>query len=563
MPTRARLAPDPFDNAHVYVTLREISDVVPPAFPYLRYALRRVPVHEALLAVAKAMSSIRSLSGDDDARELDQQSLQYFQEPARGRLARKLNRGAVVHAPQLLMVLAKLILRYCPHEVTQADRVSAPLPFLLLLVADMLDPLASTQQQKAPSIDEITLELAANTHFNTPLRIDSHLADFQRRWIEMPRDSTSRYLSQTMEQVFRDATGYSLLDQIAVCLAISMGAAEGRPNTSASSYFASVRWDPARYEPILNRISLPLNEYQETISRELGDRSVDWHFSTFERYPLIRSGDDYLALDANMVLRRSVGFLPFFDVEEGYERKGERRKIIKVKAAFDDYAERYAGEVIHRIAQQSGQGVSVLTDADFRREFKNQKIADFALIYGPDTVVIEVTTSRPRRDTVNAVSTTSLAKDIALIVDEAEQVSSTIDGMRRSAPAAASQPRRSRYYPVVILAEGFPNNFVIAGRVRDAIFERGILQGEDVAPLELMTLGDLDIVEDQAERAGLTLPQLLGMKAKSNFRADSIKNFLLSDSRFTIERTTRVEEASQRFFSLAMKQFGWEPQEVD
>lgn len=562
VPAGARLSPDPLDNAHMYVTLREVTEAPPNALLYLIHVLERTPVHAALLTVASAMSSIRSLSDEDGSRTLDRGSLQFFNEPVRTRLSRRIERGAVIHAPQLLMVLTKLILRHCPDEVSPTDQANAPLSLLLMIVADAMDPLDGVQQEE-PSIDEIALELAANSHFNAPIRIDSHLAEFQRRWIEMPQESTSQFLDQTMEQVFEDATGDNLLDQIAVCFAIYTGVAQGRPTISADTYFANVGWEPSRYEPILDRISLPLDQFRATISQELSERSVDWHFSTFERYPLIKSGNNYLVLDAHMALRRSVGFLPYFDIQDGYAQKSQKRKMSKVRRAFDDYAERYAGEALRGIAQNSGQGVSVFDDGDFRRQFKNQRIADFAVDYGHSVVVVEVTTSQPQRDTVNAVSTASLTKDIGLIVDEAEQVSDTIDAMRRSARGLAAPPHRFRYFPVVVLAEGFPNNFLLTGRVREAVARHGILQGADVAPLELMKLEELDILEDQAKRSGFTIPQLLSMKAESNFQADSIKNFLLSDRRFTVVRTERVEEASHRFFELAMKQFGWKPNDSD
>jgi hypothetical protein len=95
------------------------------------------------------------------------------------------------------------------------------------------------------------------------------------------------------------------------------------------------------------------------------------------------------------------------------------------------------------------------------------------------------------------------------------------------------------------------------GRVRQALAERGILQERDVAPLEMMTLGDLDIAEGVIEEMGVTLPELLNAKSSSTFHADSLKNYLVSGSSYEPTRPTRVKEATDRFFQLALRQLGW------
>jgi hypothetical protein len=434
VPEGARLASDPIDNARTYIAWNEISDLSLPSFPFLHHALLHNPVKDALHSVAMSMCELKKLDEEDSTRALDTVALDFFTEPTRGRLARRIKDGSVIHAPQLLMVLAKMILRFCPDDVAQSQVVTVPLPMLLMMVADYLSPTFGASGQE-PTVEELTLELAANSHFNSSLRIDSHLAQFQRRWIEMPSEAPSKFLPKAMTDIFQEATGDDLRDQVATCFAVYTGAVQGKPVIDAPQYFAQVNWARERYQSVLDRISMSIDDYRGEISKELTSKSVDWHFSTFDRYPLIRSGDQYLVLDPERVLKRSVGFLPYFDIEEGFARTARKSMNPKVRRALDDYGERYVGEVLGSIARLCEGASQVYTDSDFRRVFKDQRIADFAVRFGSDWVVVEVTTSQARRDTIHAVSTGSLLKDIELIVDEAEQVAETINSMRHFAAA--------------------------------------------------------------------------------------------------------------------------------
>nr|WP_146218416.1 hypothetical protein [Micromonospora acroterricola] len=164
---------------------------------------------------------------------------------------------------------------------------------------------------------------------------------------------------------------------------------------------------------------------------------------------------------------------------------------------------------------------------------------------------MEVTTTPPQRHTVNASSITGLERDVEMVIAEASQVSETIIHLRSHPARLAGQPgmRAREFFPVIVLTEGFPNNFIVTGIVRDELRRRGILQEAGVAPVELMTLGDLDVVEAMAEHQGSTLPDLLRAKAASAFRSDSIRNFILSQPSYNLKRCTRVAAGFQRFFS--------------
>ncbi|MGC4821059.1 hypothetical protein [Micromonospora sp. DT63] len=548
-PRSEQIDPNPLDNAKTYITFSDVADGQKIDGTYLIHLLRRVPIREALGVVALCMATIRRLDRGESARKLDRESLRFFKPPARDRVATALKEGSVLHAPQLLMVLAKLILRVSPDEVADEDRVTIPLPALLLVLADSIDA-DLPDNADPPSLNEIGLEMAANTNFHSRDRVDSRATSFLRRWIEMPAERRATPHQATMEESFAAACKFTINELAAFCVLLWMKAANGNGCwTRPDEYFGRAGWRPDTVQKILQYISLPVGEYRQTMATEWDDRNLAWHFTTITRFPLVRFGDEVLALDPDLVLDRCIDFPLWYDIGHGLGPAGGRATL-DVRQAYDEYSERHVGEVFQSIVGRF-QAQRVYLDRHLKKAYRGSSVADIAVDYGDAWVVVEVTTTPPQRHTVNASSITGFERDIEMVIEEVSQVSETIDRLRSNPARLTGRPgvRAREFFPVIVLAEGFPNNFIVTGIVRDELRRRGILQEAGIAPVELMTLGDLDVVEAMAEHQGSTLPDLLRGKAASAFRSDSIKNFILSQPSCDLKRCTRVAASFQRFFS--------------
>jgi len=154
----------------------------------------------------------------------------------------------------------------------------------------------------------------------------------------------------------------------------------------------------------------------------------------------VRFGEHVIVLDPALVLKRCFGPLPLFEIEDGLKAQGRHREFEAVKQAFADYTEIYAQQAFESLTGTVGVK-RVFSDRDLKRTFKGKKVADVVIDYGDAWVVVEVTTSQAARSTVNGASVDGLAQDIKTILREAEQVSATINHIRRK-PEALTGSRR-------------------------------------------------------------------------------------------------------------------------
>ncbi|WP_173066013.1 hypothetical protein [Phytohabitans houttuyneae] len=562
VPQGSSVSPAPLDFARTYITLSEVTDGFDVSLDWLRSALNRIPIESAIQLVAVAMAKLRDPGRSDPAGDLDRESLPYFTEPTRSRVARKISDGSLIHAPQLLMVLAKLALAGCPDEVDTKDFFETSRAILLLVLADNLKSsrMPTTIDQTVHLSNELVLELAANTNFNSTYREDSQLALFQRRWIEIPRESPSTYYSRPLDEVFAEATGMDLSDLVSFAIGIWASCVAGNPVVHYPTYFANFDWNEERLGTLITSVSMPIQEYREAIRRELTEHPLDWYFTTFARYPLVRFGKHLVVLDPELVLKRCLGLPPMFHMQQKLEERGRHRESIAVKQAFDEYSEKYARQIFESLAGTLGVK-RVYSDSDLKRAYKGLSVADVAVDYGDAWVVVEVTTSQAARNTINAVSVDGLERDRKMVVHEASQIAATIDQLRQNRIALTGDQNvmQAIFYPIIVLTEGFPANPLVTSLMRQEIKAAGLLKEQDIAPLELMDLVELDMIEGVVETKGPALPRILDLKRESSFHADSVRNFLLGDRRFTPQRPRRVTETFRRVFFETIRKMGADP----
>ncbi len=548
----------PIDFGRAYTTLRTLTGKY-IELAAIREILRRVPLFDSLVTVATVIAKLRDPVDEDPGTKLDRDSIDLFNEPLKSRVANAVAEGATMHAPQLLLILEKLIIAECPYNVPDEERVSTTLPHLLLALGDNLstssDDLAESGTRAAANA--LALEFAANTMFNAEYRADSHLALFMRRWVEMPRDAPSKYLKEPLSAAFFEALGFDMEERISVVIALWASAILRGPVIDRTALSTSLGWDLERVEMMIDSISMPIDEYKRTVRKEIREHSLDWYFTAFSRYPIVKFDDKSIILDPDMLLRRCLGFAPVFEIEEGMARVGKSSKAKKVRQAFDDYSERYAREVFESLTGAIGVK-RVYADTALKRAYKGMKVADVVVDYGSSWLVVEVTTVQTSRDTVNGASINGLFRDREKIIEEIRQIDETIKHLRLSERALTGYSRRTpvRFYPIVVLTEGFPNNPVINTLIREAAKSIGLLTGPDVAPLEIINLVELDIIEGVSETHGPPLPKILEAKQKSAFHADSLRNFLIGDIRFSAVRPERVGVLFRRAFKRAVESLG-------
>ena len=531
VPASAVTRAAPIDYISSYITFTQLTGHRGGGIEDLRALLGRLPLKASLHAVAQAMAVIRDPGAGKSIRGLDESAPQFFAEPYKTKLRNLINQGSIIHAPQLLMVLAKLMIAYCPDDVAPESAARISLPHLVIAVADCLevDDLEPTAQAPIPLMSDVSLELMANDYFNTNYRHDSQLALFQRRWIELPRERRSKHHGRPLDEAFADATGSSLGDFAAIAIALWSSCAAGKPVVECHSFLLSHGWPTERIERVLEFIATPADRLRSTARAWVENHSLDWYFTPLALFPAVRFGNDLLVLDADGVLRRCLGWLPLEDLKFGLQRQGRAAEIPSIVRAFDDYTEVYVTDTFRSIAGEEN-AKRVFTETELRSKYKSGKTADIAIDYGDSWIVVEITRAQNRRDTAHAVSMEAMIRDRDVVVGESRQIAATVAAIQTNQAqlTGAAPDRPGTFFPIVVFAEGFTNNLIMTTLVREELQRLGLLQGPGIAALEIMDVVELDMIEGACEEGGPSFPQILRMKATSNFSADSVGRFILA-----------------------------------
>lgn len=549
VPANADVEAKPLDYAATYITLSDVTGTA-ISLDWLQSRLRQIPMEQALLTIAATMATLRQPDSNRKASDLDRSSLEFFTEPTRTRLARLLENGSVLHAPQLLMILAKLVVAWCPENVPEDQIKDVPLPLLLMVIGDSLSRSDEFEDSESiPVMSSISIELIANHHFNASYDEMSQIALFQRRWFELPKEVSNPYGAPLLADVFRQATGADLFDLALITLALWSRTVSDTPAPVTSpDYFRSIKATSDQLDKTLDLITIPTGRLRELIVDELNTESFDWSFATFGRFPVIKLQDgNLLVLDPQLLFHRCFSWLPAFDIKHHLGRR-RRADADRAWSALQFYSEAYTAEALSSLtAHPSTQ--RAFFDEDLKRAFarEGQRIADAAVDYGGSWVVAEITTRRLTMESVRAASLDALARDRDVIVDEFEQVAHTISAIRTAESRLVTKRDTVplKFYPLVILTEGFPTNPVMVSLIRDELKKRGLLQDADTARAEVMDIVEVDMLEGISESGGPSLPEILERKAQSNFHADSVRNFMFS-MRLASKRPQRVTGTARR-----------------
>lgn len=542
--------PAPIDLLLVYLTAKEILGFAPPP-SLIAEELRRVSVYDVLFFVADILSSFRAPGAARSELDRHYASI-WFEGELQHRvtnLLREPKRGLVV--PQALLLLAKLALA---HSNDQGEREGDPGNIVLALLT-ITQYLGSGAEHPAQSVvgdtpGPLGREIIANQYFNSPPSEVHLMARFIRRWRQMPAEHRDDPQVIDLAQAYKDATGITLDDLMTVGLALWASAAGGRPHVPAG-YFSILNWSSERLDRVLHLLGADLLTLRLGVKEEIdlyGEPGLQWAFSTFERWPVVRLADgSLLVLDPKLLVTRIVGWLPLFDIKAG-ATSGKRSVTTKTAKQAEQclrhLSEFYVLEVLQSVAEGS-PAQRVYGDAELRAVFRKLKrrVADIVIDYGDAWVVTETTTTQLKRQSVVAQSEEAQVEDLDKLVGEAEQIHATIESLREDESrltGAAHRPYR-KFFPVLVLAEGFPVNPVTLTVLWERLRAKNLLQDPDIAPLEVLDTEELELIEALQEEGGPSLKQILEGKSKSNLSRASVRDYIIAILRRQPSHSRRLE----------------------
>jgi hypothetical protein len=383
------------------------------------------------------------------------------------------------------------------------------------------------------------------------------MARFVRQWLELPAERADEKRVLDLEQAFAEVTGAPLRDVVVVAVALWAHSALGQPYVPAE-YLAVRGWSSDRLSAALRLFTADPVMLRGLLRTEAAEHDLAWITSTLERYPVIRLDDGaLLVLDRNLLVRRVFGGLLVCDITTPLDDgdRSARRRASRIRGCVQHLAEVYALELLAAVAAGGPAAPRVFDDAALQRAFARpgRRIADAAVDYGDAWVVVEVTTSKLKRESV-AAAADALSDDLDKLVEEAEQIDSTIAALRSEEPALTGAPAVSarRFYPLLVVAEGFPVNVISTELLRQRVRRRGLLTGTDVAALEVVDTVELAMLQALAEQGGPSMRDVLASKEKAVFYRASVRDYLLRESSHQPGRAARISELMRKTFGIAV-----------
>ncbi|MFT3872665.1 MAG: hypothetical protein QM714_08470 [Nocardioides sp.] len=457
--------------------------------------------------------------------------------------------------PQALTLLMVLALR---HNVP-AGPITGPFDEKPAVIVTLGIPGHLGNRVTPPPNDIITIdepselvgELVANQAYNSHQDLRGALATFQRCWRELPIELAQHPQMVDLPAEYADATGLPLDDMVTVCSALWASAANGTC-TVELSYFDNLGWDRERIDAVLGLVAATPEQMRQMLDDEARDYGDTWSRRTFREYPVVRWPNHLTVLSPHWLVERCTGLWPLFEIRRYFTDRGENARAGRATNAFTLAMETWVLEAFSNIVGDTSRYYS---EDDLRAAYgKKSKVCDAALEYPGAWVVVEVTITGLNAHSAAGVDQTAIVKDIEGAVKKVRQLDAAIVNIRADETKVTGRPAvvGRKFHPVLVVASSFPVNPATMVMLRQRFESENLLQGADVAPLEIMEADDVDIAEGAIEAGGPDLAQLLQGKASSALANMSMQHYVVSNLPHLNRLPRRVTGRWDAWFSSAL-----------
>jgi hypothetical protein len=538
----------PIDLVQVYATAPDVLGFE-PGLPWLLGALAKTEMTDVLAFATRwiARSSVVGIDYADVDREF---AAEHLRGDALDRAQRLLRDGKRLVLPQALLVMIKIAMFRSGKQPRESGAVDL-LPAVMLAVASGLND-AGNPDVPARLIGEIV----ANQHFNNAVDHGTRLALFDARWYNPTYATTDEPAAVTYQGV----TGVDLDDVLTVCFAVWAAATTGRGTRFERSLFDDVDIETDALDRVLALLSASPQRFRDELTR--GEKSepwnsVPWFFQPFERFPFLADDDGWWVISPEFLLNRVLAWPAVLDVEQTLKAADDTAAVSRFSNQIRGATENYVQDTL--AATYGNQQGRVYTEGALREELgRKNKVADVAIDYGHAWVVAEISTRRLMRGAVEGGAAATLDSEVDALIKKAQQVDSTIKRIRetrfRSGPAGGAD-EAPRFYPALILTEGYPVNPIVLDRLHQVLRMKHLLTGHDTAPLELVRLTDLEAIEGLALDGGPTLLDVLATKAGGSMRTGDVIAHIRFVLREQPSRPPRVSDAVTRVFDRVLRRW--------
>lgn len=396
--------------------------------------------------------------------------------------------------------------------------------------------------------------------------------------IEIPqrKDLRSDPNAIDFDQEFREATGLGLRPYYYMALTlISRYQKINFTKTSLSWHDIVIdpgKWFPSRIaasqvERFLSILALDTDGYRRALRAERSDMEHLLHsFLTFERWPLYSPGPGIcVPLDLRFFQHKTSSGV-FWQMHD-YLKSRDEAKWRQFREFFGTVFQAYVSDLLSRMIPTAPSLVERLfLDVRYGKPEKRASdaiVIDFA--GGTRAVVIEAKAKRPGKvSTYIEGDIESYEGDIRdIVLRSAEQIDRVIKHFE-AGEFGLGQFEFSHidyFYPLVVAPQPIPQTAVLGKSIEDAVAHSGFLARRAVAPIQVISIEELEMIAALVESNGYCLSSILRDKlASRRFRHAPMKDFLLVEllqgqpepaNKYLIEKAKAIASEAEEYLGLS------------
>ena len=451
-----------------------------------------------------------------------------------------------VFAEQNLMILQRLLI-----ELARPGSTPTPLTDLegqilsraVLAVTAINTHLTEQAQTETPELGDWLPFFIQNGAYNRSARPMGEMAraqDLFTRIARLPELRASSHACPIDDWIVNDY-GLTIDEQLALGFALSaMTHAWAKDETAGSTCYIEAQnlddllvklgWEDRR-EQALAAIAANRQTFQREFV-ECGDSLSDlaWEVRPFMRHPFLLTDDGGLLLLSPRALLSwlSEGF-HYRLLRSAERRAGTDRKLSRAYTAFaGELVEEYALELVRSVhpGERPVGGGRIYGEQPYGQKRGNRngasKTSDIAIDLGLDLVLIEISGSRLRADTLRIGDMNSVTYDLErMVIKKIRQLDHCIHALiagRAQIPADSPEvdmDRIERIWPVVVTAGNLTQSRALWEHIKGKT--TGTLTQPKVQPLTLLDIDDLEALCGFIEN-GHALPDMLAAKTAPPYR---------------------------------------------
>jgi hypothetical protein len=283
----------------------------------------------------------------------------------------------------------------------------------------------------------------------------STLARYQRLWRELPAELAGSRGAVDVEAAFEQATGIGLDELLATGFPMLANIGKGAVRFPPA-YFVDPALPAHRRAAALRLLAVDINRMRALVKDETQQSGFEWGFTTFRRYPLLRTENgDLIVLSGKFLLERIAGGAAYWELDEHFKQQG-KQAFYGFRIFHGQVVERHVRDGVEAMAAQLTGGARRIWDDDdqqaaWGKRGRKEKACDLLIDYGWAWVCIEVVSGRLTQKSVAWGSGLDFDQDVdKLVEDKLEQLDATIRNLRDReaaltgrAPCPASGSSRS------------------------------------------------------------------------------------------------------------------------